>query len=73
VPPFARLDDGTLDGMRDARVYGTYLHGAFEHAGVCAEVLGLTPPVVRSKSDDYRQLGAWFAEHVRHVGDLGLV
>ena len=73
VQPFARLDDGTVDGMRDVRVYGTYLHGAFEHAGVCAEVLGLTPPVVRSKSEDYRHLGAWFAEHVRHVGDLGLV
>jgi adenosylcobyric acid synthase len=71
--PFAQLADGTAEGMRDARVYGTYLHGALEHAGVCAEVLGLTLPAVRSKTDEYRRLGAWFAAHVRHEGELGLV
>jgi adenosylcobyric acid synthase len=73
LTPFAKLDDGTVDGVRDVRVFGTYLHGAFEHAGVCAEVLGLTPPAVRSKTDDYWQLGAWFGEHVRNVEALGLV
>lgn len=73
LKPFARLDDGTFDGIRDVRLFGTYLHGALEHAAVCAEVLGLMPPAVRSKTDDYWQLGAWFGEHVRNVEALGLV
>ena len=30
MPPFARLDDGTVDGVRMDRLVGTYLHGALE-------------------------------------------
>jgi adenosylcobyric acid synthase len=68
--PFATLDDGTVDGLRVGSVIGTYLHGALEHAGVCAEVLGVDVPSARSKADDYRQLGDWFEAHVRHPESL---
>ena len=70
--PFARLDDGTSDGACGSRVIGTYLHGAFEDADVCAEVFGIDPPSAMSKAAHYRRLAAWFAQHVRHVDQLGL-
>ena len=70
--PFARLDDGSIDGIRNARAIGTYLHGAFEHPAVCAEVFGIDAPSTVSKADQYRRLGSWFAQHVRHPDELGL-
>jgi len=73
MTPFAQLDDGSDEGVRMERVIGTYLHGAFEHADVCAQVFGVTPPAVNVKADHYRQLGAWFEQHQRHFGELGLV
>ena len=48
--PFARLDDGSVDGVRGAGVIGTYLHGAFEHPEVCAEVFGIDAPSAASKA-----------------------
>lgn len=69
--PFARLEDGTDDGACADRVMGTYLHGAFEHPGVCAEVFGIEPPPSRAKAEQYRRLGEWFETHGRHLGDLG--
>lgn len=30
--PFARLGDGSLDGVTDGRAWGTYLHGVFHNA-----------------------------------------
>ena len=71
LDPFATLSDGTADGMRQPRVIGTYLHGAFESAAVCAEIFGACP------SDDpkrmsYDRLADWFDAHVRHVDRLGL-
>lgn len=68
--PFANLEDGSADGLRIGNVIGTYLHGALEHGDVCAEVLGVEAPSVRSKADNYRKLGEWFAEHVRHPEPL---
>ena len=70
--PFARLDDGGVDGVRDVGVIGTYLHGAFEHPDVCAEVFGIDAPSVTSKLVQYQRLGAWFEQHVRHLDQLGL-
>jgi adenosylcobyric acid synthase len=70
--PFARVEPDASDGVRADRVIGTYLHGAFEHAGVCAEIFGVDVPAAASKADQYRRLGAWFGRHVRHVEQLGL-
>ena len=55
VAPFAVLDDGSRDGARGARVIGTYLHGAFEDAAVCAEVFGV--PVAPAGGEGRRARG----------------
>jgi adenosylcobyric acid synthase len=68
--PFARLSDGSVDGVRAGRVIGTYLHGAFEHPAVCAEIFGIDAPVPVSKQQAYRRLASWFDEHVKHVDRL---
>lgn len=72
VVPFATLSDGAPEGVREAGVIGTYLHGAFEHSDVCGEVFGINAPSALSKVDQYQRLAAWFAEHVRHPDQLGL-
>ena len=71
-PPFASLEDGSPDGIWADRVIGTYLHGAFEHAPVCAEVFGVDPPRVTRKADEYARLGEWFGRHACHLDALGL-
>jgi adenosylcobyric acid synthase len=68
---FATLDDGSADGLQRARVIGTYLHGAFETAAVCAEVFGVRPPDVARRAS-YDQLADWFGAHVRHLDRIGL-
>ena len=70
--PFARLQDGRIDGARCAGAIGTYLHGAFEHPDVCAEVFGIEAPKAASKSDQYQRLASWFETHARHLDCLGL-
>jgi adenosylcobyric acid synthase len=70
--PFATLSDGTPDGVRENRVLGTYLHGAFEHAGVCAEVFGIDAPAVASKEDEYAKLALWFETYGQHLDRLEL-
>ncbi|MQA31504.1 MAG: cobyric acid synthase [Luteitalea sp.] len=79
VVPFARLvsrgeggDGGIADGVRAPRVVGTYLHGAFEHADVCAEIFGIDLPSPDSKAGQYHRLASWFEEHGRNLGQLGL-
>jgi len=72
ITPFAHLDDGGVDGARSAGTIGTYLHGAFEHPGVCAEVFGIDAPSVTSKRVNYARLAAWFEQHARHLDQLGL-
>ncbi|MPZ21370.1 MAG: cobyric acid synthase [Luteitalea sp.] len=68
--PFATLDDGETDGLCRDGVMGTYLHGAFESAAVCAEVFGVAPPA-SAKVDHYQRLAAWFAQHGRQLDRLG--
>lgn len=58
VEPFARLDQGSPDGLRSGNVVGTYLHGALEDAGVLAE-LGIVVTGVSAPS--YDRLADWFA------------
>ena len=70
--PFARLDDGGIDGACGAGVIGTYLHGALEHPEVCAEIFGIGAPSARSKAGQYQRLADWFAAHGRHLDQLGL-
>lgn len=72
ITPFARLDDGSVEGMWSDRVIGTYLHGAFEHPEVCAEVFDIDAPAAARKDDDYRALAGWFGQHVRNLDALGL-
>jgi adenosylcobyric acid synthase len=71
--PFARLEDGTDDGVVGERVIGTYLHGALENPGVVAEMFGVAAPAAAPRAEDYRRLAAWFEEHARHLDVLGLV
>jgi adenosylcobyric acid synthase len=71
IAPFAQLSDGGVDGVRRSGVMGTYLHGAFEHADVCAEVFGVDVPSATSKAVQYQRLAAWFDQHVRHLDLLG--
>jgi adenosylcobyric acid synthase len=70
--PFARLREGGVDGIRRFGVIGTYLHGAFEHPDVCAEVFGIDPPSAMSKAAHYQRLAGWFGQHARHLDRLGL-
>jgi len=70
--PFATRADGGEDGVRGTGVIGTYVHGAFEHPEVCADVFGIDAPSVRSKAAHYQDLAAWFDRHARHLDRLGL-
>jgi adenosylcobyric acid synthase len=63
---FAMLDDGLAEGVRADRVIGTYLHGAFEHAPVCAEVFGVPVDPQPSKEAEYDRLADWLERHARH-------
>jgi adenosylcobyric acid synthase len=72
VEPFAMLEGGRVDGACVGRVVGTYLHGALEHAEVCAELFGVPIAAFGSKQADYDRLADWFAAHVRSVDALGL-
>jgi adenosylcobyric acid synthase len=72
LAPFADLDGGGVDGARLPGVIGTYLHGAFENADVCAEVFGVAPPAAASKATQYARLADWFAQHARHLEQLGI-
>lgn len=70
--PFARHDDGTLDGVWENGVIGTYLHGALESAPVCSELLGVPVPPRDALDVRHQRLAAWFEQHVRSVDVLGI-
>jgi cobyric acid synthase len=70
--PFARLENGAPDGVRAPRVIGTYLHGAFEHPAVCAEVFGVRLSGLASSERNYDRLADWFVAAVRQPESLGL-
>ena len=50
LAPFAILDDGRPEGVREGRVIGTYLHGAFENAAVCREIFGVRCAAARHEA-----------------------
>jgi adenosylcobyric acid synthase len=63
LPPFARLDDGTPEGVRTDRLVGTYLHGALEDATVCSELFGTHVEPGIKKAAEYEALAEWFEHH----------
>ena len=71
LAPFAIFDDGKPEGARGNGIVGTYLHGAFEHPEVCAEVFGVTPSDVATKADHYDSLADWLEAHGRQLDRLG--
>ena len=73
LPAFARFSDGSEDGVRLARLIGTYLHGAFEHRDVCADVFGVLPAHIPQRAEQYANLADWFEQHVRQPSALGLM
>ena len=72
VAPFARLADGTCDGVRGNRVIGTYLHGALESAAVCEEIFGVPIAPPEAVRHTHRRLAEWFETHARAIEVLGL-
>lgn len=62
--PFATLDDGTPDGIRANRCFGTYLHGALEHPAVLGELLCMSITDAKPRELMYDQLATWFDSHV---------
>jgi adenosylcobyric acid synthase len=65
-PPFARLNDGDSEGVRAPRLIGTYLHGALEDAGVCAELFGTFVEPGSGKEAGYAALAEWFERYAQH-------
>jgi adenosylcobyric acid synthase len=61
LAPFACLEDGTPEGVRDDRVCGTYLHGALESPAVVREWFGLD---LRAATKDYDRLTDWFVSAI---------
>jgi len=61
--PFAWLDDGSPEGMRGDRVIGTYLHGSFEHAGVCSEIFGVRVEPGAGRAAQHARLADWFDQY----------
>jgi adenosylcobyric acid synthase len=71
VEPFARLDDGRMDGACVPGVVGTYLHGALESAEVCTEVFGVPVDEPAPKRAHYERLADWFEDHARNLDFIG--
>lgn len=69
--PFAWLDTGEPEGIVADRVIGTYLHGAFEDANVCAEIFGSAAAdrVRMHAGTPYEALADWFDRHAERVGE----
>jgi adenosylcobyric acid synthase len=59
---FARMEGGSSDGIIAGNVYGTYLHGACENAGVAGELFG-PHAVTAADAGPYDALADWFAAH----------
>ena len=72
VEPFARLDDGTDDGVWEDGVLGTYLHGALESEALCSEVLGVQVCSREAADVKHRRLAAWFEQHARAIDVFGI-
>ena len=70
--PFATLTDGTLEGVRQGKIAGTYLHGALEYAAVLSELLGRDIPEPAPKQHNYDLLADWFDRNQRGFKELYL-
>jgi adenosylcobyric acid synthase len=70
APPFARFEDGTADGVCLPGAIGTYLHGALENPGVCAEVFGVPMASLIPKREHYERLADWLEQHGRGLDRL---
>ena len=68
LPPFAWLEDGTVEGVRTDRVVGTYLHGAVEDPGVCAQLFGVQVNDAPPKTAEYAALVEWFERYAEDPG-----
>ena len=62
--PFAILQDGTTDGIRQDNVIGTYLHGALENAAVLSELLRRTVEPAPTRNTTYNALADWFETNI---------
>jgi adenosylcobyric acid synthase len=67
--PFARLEDGSAEGVVDTRVRGTYLHGVLEDAGVCSQLFKTDVHPEPSRAARYDALAEWFDAHAERPGD----
>ena len=63
LPGFARLEDGTAEGVRGDRVLGTYLHGAFEDPQLCAELFGVPVDTGPGRAAENAALANWFERY----------
>jgi adenosylcobyric acid synthase len=63
LPGFARLEDGTAEGVRGERVLGTYLHGALEDPQLCAELFGVPVDTGPGRAAEYTALAEWFERY----------
>ncbi len=70
--PFATFADGSLEGVRQGKIVGTYLHGALENAAVLSELLGREIPESTPKQHNYNLLADWFDRHQRNFEELYL-
>ena len=70
VEPFARFEDGSVDGACVPKAIGTYLHGALENPDVCAELFGVPMGVLTPKRDHYDRLADWLECHGRGLDRL---
>ena len=59
-PPFARLEDGTTDGIAAPRLIGTYLHGVLEDAAVCSALFNTDVRAGADGSARHAALADWF-------------
>ena len=57
--PFAVLEDGSHEGVRDGRITGTYLHGALESPDVFREIFGFAPVAEGSPDQEMDALARW--------------
>lgn len=70
LDPFAILGDGSAEGLRIGRVYGTYLHGAVEVPAVLSQI-GISGTKTPERS--FRPLVDWFEPFAERFDELFLV
>ena len=66
LPPFAVLDDGTRDGVRNPGLIGTYLHGALEDPRLCSALFEVAMEADVDRKHSYAALADWFERHAEN-------